>query len=507
MNDKLPLPKPPLPKLPLPRIAHRLLLFACLLPSVLVAARAAEGASDVRATASGDVEWMALLLDGQKTGWLRTERRVEDDRVVHEETVHLELTRTGVPIAMTTTDRATETRDGRPLAFLSRQAIAGGTMLIEGSVAADGTTVVTTRSGGSVQTETLTWPEGALLPEGLRLATEAAGLEPGTSFATTAFIASSLQAAPVSVTIVGRERVDLFGVELELVRSEQTMTIGRSETTVTAWVDPDLRPKKMRFSVMGMTLETIACPEECATAAAEPAEFFTQAFERSPVELSEHDRRGVLRYTIQPEDDAEVHFPVGSDQQVTHLDDGRLLVTVGHGRAVPEDAAPARYLGQTRWLQASAPEVIELVHQAGGVAPTPAETMRRLERFVRGYVDDKTLSVGYATALETARSRSGDCTEHALLLAALGRAVGIPTRVATGLAYVGDWLGASGVFVPHAWTQAWIDDRWVSFDAALGSFGAGHLALAYGDGDPWHFYDGVNTLGSFEIVAVEAVAP
>ena len=41
-----------------------------------------------------------------------------------------------------------------------------------------------------------------------------------------------------------------------------------------------------------------------------------------------------------------------------------------------------------------------------------------------------------ATAAEVARSREGDCTEHAVLLAALARARGIPARVAMGLVYV-----------------------------------------------------------------------
>ena len=47
----------------------------------------------------------------------------------------------------------------------------------------------------------------------------------------------------------------------------------------------------------------------------------------------------------------------------------------------------------------------------------------------------------------------------------------------------------------------------MSFDAALYGFDAGHIALSYGDGDPWNFYDGVNTLGNFEILAIEALEP
>ena len=62
---------------------------------------------------------------------------------------------------------------------------------------------------------------------------------------------------------------------------------------------------------------------------------------------------------------------------------------------------------------------------APGEGKSDAERMRELEKFVFGYIDKKSLNVGYASALETARTRQGDCTEHALLLAALGRARGI----------------------------------------------------------------------------------
>ena len=98
----------------------------------------------------------------------------------------------------------------------------------------------------------------------------------------------------------------------------------------------------------------------------------------------------------------------------------------------------------------------------------------------------------------------GDCTEHAVLLAALGRARGIATRVVDGIAYVDAYAGGKHVFVPHAWVQAYVDGRWRSFDAALHGFDAGHVALSVGDGDPWRFFAGFNALGR---IRVDSIAP
>ncbi|NBU87363.1 MAG: transglutaminase domain-containing protein, partial [Verrucomicrobia bacterium] len=66
---------------------------------------------------------------------------------------------------------------------------------------------------------------------------------------------------------------------------------------------------------------------------------------------------------------------------------------------------------------------------------------------------NKNYGVGFATASEVARNKEGDCTEHSMLLAALGRALGIPTRVATGLVYADEFEGEKDVLVYHMWNQ------------------------------------------------------
>ncbi|MBK8860886.1 MAG: transglutaminase domain-containing protein [Sphingomonadales bacterium] len=79
----------------------------------------------------------------------------------------------------------------------------------------------------------------------------------------------------------------------------------------------------------------------------------------------------------------------------------------------------------------------------------------------------------------------GDCTEDAVLLAALARTAGIPARVASGLVYDRErFHGARDAFLPHSWTLAWIDGRWRSFDISIGTFDATHIALSLGDGEP-----------------------
>jgi transglutaminase-like putative cysteine protease len=69
----------------------------------------------------------------------------------------------------------------------------------------------------------------------------------------------------------------------------------------------------------------------------------------------------------------------------------------------------------------------------------------------------------------------GDCNEHAMLLAALARAAGIPARVEAGLVYM------KGRFYYHAWNLLFLG-RWVTADAVFGQLPADvtHLRLVTG---------------------------
>ena len=64
----------------------------------------------------------------------------------------------------------------------------------------------------------------------------------------------------------------------------------------------------------------------------------------------------------------------------------------------------------------------------------------------------KNFEVAFAAASEVARNRSGDCTEHAVLAAAMCRAVGIPSRVVVGLVYVDEPSRLKG-FGYHMWNR------------------------------------------------------
>lgn len=71
-----------------------------------------------------------------------------------------------------------------------------------------------------------------------------------------------------------------------------------------------------------------------------------------------------------------------------------------------------------------------------------------------------------STALRVLETRSGDCTECALLFVALARSLGIPAREVGGYTYSEDFEG----FWAHAWAQVHDGTRWIDIDPAWDEF-------------------------------------
>ncbi len=464
-------------------------------------------ASAVSYAKPSDDTWMTVLLDGRKIGNMHMTRRLDGDRVISTQALNVELSRAGIKVGLYSRETDTETRDGKPLKFESRSAISGIENVVIGTIH-DGKCDVVTEVGGNRQTRTIDWPRGALLSEGLRLAESRTALKPGEKYTELAFQAESVDAVEVTTSVGEAEHVDLPDGARKLVRVEQLIKLPGAPTASTAWVDDDQDIQKMTMQLMGYELTMLACSKSCAQAPNQSADILTHALAPAPAGLTPDDlQHGVVIHVSPTQKGAELSFASTDEQRVKKSADGFDLRIAPVTSASPPDTESKPIAADSKsndWLQSDAPEVRKLAQQGIGDAKEPLAQMQNLETFVRGFIRNKDLSVGYASALEVAKNPEGDCTEHAVLLAALGRSVGIPTRVVDGLAYTNRYAGVDHVFVPHAWAQAWINGRWQSFDAALMGFDAGHIALSVGDGDPWRFFAGLDSLGRMKI---DSIAP
>ena len=452
--------------------------------------------------------WMSVLLSGRKIGSMHSTRDVHGDRVTTQQQLRIELDRAGTRIALATAETDEETLAGAPLAFESRTQLSGNETLVRGRIVDGHIVEVTSTIGGAAHTRTLEWPRGALLAEGLRLAEERAGTAAGTHYSDLAFQPDNLEAITIDSTVGETAPIDLPDGKRTLTRIEQAIQLPDAPTRAEAWIDDDQNVAKLVMPVMGYELTMLACTRDCAQAPNQSADILVHALVDAPRALSTDERRRGLRLRLSAADHGEpLKFAQTDEQRVAVSGDAVeiRIAPVDPSSAASESKPDASDFRPNDWLQSDAPEVMALAKQGAGDATASGEQMQRLEDFVRGYIRNKDLNVGYASALEVARKPEGDCTEHAVLLAALGRARGIATRVVDGIVYVDSYAGRQHVFVPHAWMQAFVDGHWRSYDAALHGFDAGHVALSFGDGDPWRFFAGFNALGRMRVDAAAAI--
>jgi hypothetical protein len=202
-----------------------------------------------------------------------------------------------------------------------------------------------------------------------------------------------------------------------------------------------------------------------------------------------HDTKQV-RYRVQLDGgDPVAVFPAGLSQAVKRIDEHTAELTVkairpgsgqpdsGDGRAAGADAPTLQDRRPNNFIQSDDPLIVAQAKEAAGDETDPWRVAVMLETYVHRAVTIKDFSQALATAAEVARSRDGDCTEHAVYLAALARARNIPARVAIGLVY----MPQSQTFGYHMWTEVYVAGRWIGLDGTLakGGIGGGHLALAH----------------------------
>lgn len=457
----------------------------------------------VRAAEPVQTDWMAVLLGGRKVGHIELERSREGGVLTTTQTLAIDFSRAGKPLHLSNTSISVEGPDDEPLGFAARTQMSSTGSTVEASRDPAGHYRLTTTVGGQSRVTVMDWPSGALLAEGQRRATVAAGNRPGTRYRLTEFDPASQQVIDVQVAVLGDETVALPGGATTLSHQQQTLALAHGSQRLDLWVDRRGIARKGLMNLLGQPLEMLACDRVCALAPNQPVDMLRAATIPSPRLLPAYVRAVPMSYRVHVDGGIGQAFIETDEQQVIALGGDDWLVEVGNphaGRQAPpqaDDRAP------NAWLQADAPAIRRLAVQAVGNAQSDLARMRRLREFVSGYITAHGLDVGYASALEVLDSRQGDCTEYAVLLAAMARSQGIAARVVSGMVYADRFAGADRVFVPHEWVQAWVGGHWQSFDAALRHFDNSHLALATGDGDPWHFAAATQLFGNLHIRQAE----
>jgi len=162
----------------------------------------------------------------------------------------------------------------------------------------------------------------------------------------------------------------------------------------------------------------------------------------------------------------------------------------------PDGIDPAEYLSATPLVQSDDPRIRQLVSEVVSSVASPMEKGREIMHWIHDNIEKRPV-ISVPNALETLENRMGDCNEHAVLMAAMARAAGIPSHVEAGLVFT------RGRFYYHAWNSLFLD-RWVTVDALMGQMPADvtHIRLVRGETEQQ-----IDLLGVIGRVQVEILEP
>lgn len=421
--------------------------------------------------------WMEVYMLGGKVGYAQSTFSRDGDIITSTQRMFMRVGRADQPVEIESEQMTKETLDGKPLSFSTKMKAASMNTETRGKIE-NGKVTVTTSQFGMEQKQTHDFSGGGVMSWGTYRASLLEGLDPGSSFTLKVYAPELRLDAPIEVvtTYLEWEDFENRGKTMRGLKSKSKMITPMGEMEVIAWLDKEGMPVRSTFPLPGFdNIELYAADKAKAMSDFVPPEMFMTT--TLPVKRSiDREKSREIVYKIKSKDGkSEIGaFPETAMQKVESAGQvSKLTVTrqdYSKKGAVPDKMSAAdrlEYTGSNLMMNLEDPELQKIAKQAAGSETDPYKLADKLRVFVTDYISDKNLDVAFATASEVCRNKRGDCSEHGVLLAALGRLAGFPSRVVVGLAYVPLFGAQQDIYGYHMWTQFYIDGRWLDYDAAL----------------------------------------
>ncbi|MEX2137697.1 MAG: transglutaminase-like domain-containing protein [Pirellulales bacterium] len=472
------------------------------------AAKASASPAKISAQGHPKETWDAIYLGGVKVGYCRTQTSdfVEDETkgVRVDSTNSVTVNRAGQRSKLSIVSTSIETPTGELVRFQTR--LDSGTTPTDFTGQVEGNElVVETVTAGKATTARSAWPAAAGGVLAMEQSLLRQPMRPGERRKLTGLMAVLNQPVAMELVADKYESTRLLQHSEDLLRIECRALLPDGQPIVERlWANRD--GVILRRQIDALAQETYRTTQEIALAALGQAKFDlmldTTVPADRPLENPHATRRIRYRLHLKTNDPAQI-FANGQRQEVIPLDTRTAEVIVSavrpqapgtSGQAVapatstaaggPPSSIPPKTSPPTdddrapnNLIQSDNPKIVTM---AQSIAPDEADgwqVARRLAEAVKRHIRRPNYSQAFASAADVVEHAEGDCTEHAVLLAALCRARDIPARVAIGLVYV----SAAQGFGYHMWNEVWIDGGWVGLDATLDrpAIGAAHLKLAH----------------------------
>ena len=450
--------------------------------------------------------WFAAAVDGQIIGYTHWEAKEETKNgrklLTGSKYQKFTVSRIGQTVNQFGEESTVETPEGEVLVTSFRQGLGNQSLSITGVV--DGKVLKVTGSGGAQAASDTPWPAGVVGVAREPMLFKQNKLKPGESFEYLSYVAPINRAVKITVTFEGEETLTLWPntpprkLNKYVARMEPLPQF-KFPPNVT-WTDPDSGEPllvEFKYPPLGGRVSFLRTTQQAATAPiTRPLELFNTQSIRLDREIPQIHQRGSVVYKVAMADDDEPNTAFATDarQEVKNFDPKtktfELHVSASHGpvKGAENEPAPGKeYLGSSFYINWDNADVKGHAAKAvAGLGPnaTAWDKARAVERWVNQNMKAFEFSQAMAPADQVAKTLSGDCTEYAMLAAAMCRAVGVPSRIVVGLVHA---PGKDGKYylAYHMWAEVYADGQWLPIDATLGMGGVGPGHVKISDSS-WH---------------------
>ncbi len=463
-----------------------------------------------------------ILINDQRVGFMRESAEIEGETLVSSSEMVMRIARFDDELRVSIMTEFVETLDGTPLSMRSSTDM-GGAETVEAYVW-DGERVKrTTINGGRRTVRDEKAPGGTWLTPGQVGDFIETRIRAGAEKVIFSMVdpSSGLDRVLTTLERTGTQSIEVLGEEVEALRWRvKQSAMPDIETFVYTDAQGETLRSEMPFGGLNMVMVLSTREEALRDMPAVEVMGSTLVKPRGEIESPRTSTRGVYRLSSAIAGQQLPELPSAGSQRVEKLDGGALRVTIDLNDPIvaPEsDATDERYQRATTAADTADEAVRALAARALegiGNGASDLEKAEAMRKFVYRFIADKQLGVGFATASEVAQNPAGDCTEHAVLLAAMLRVEGIPSGGVNGLIFIDQFGDGEKVFGYHMWTQALVTDEqgrlvWRDFDASWPrAMDATHITTSVsdlGDGSMLDSYTTIARLLGVLAIEVEGV--
>jgi len=437
--------------------------------------------------------WMNILQNGRKIGASHTIFIKTRKGFIIKETLYMRINTMGLvqdinlkTIGRLNTDFTLSSFDfnisSGPFVFSAKGVVSGNVLSIK------------THSLDSTDNFDIKIKERLYLSAGIMNAVDASGIKAGDEYTFQVFDPATMSSEPVRVRVIGNEEVLNMGTRKKVKK----VAIMFKGLTQLAWVEEDGEVIKEK-GILGISLEKTTRDDALFGLPVESSIDLT-IVASVPSNVFINNAGKLTRLEVEISGIKYDHLYIDGGRQ--SFKDNLLVI---NKESLPDFSTPhninglkrpqSKFLEPTPFIESDHPKIQNLVKRIVAVDEKPLKKTIKLVDWINKNIEKRPV-LSLPDALATIENGAGDCNEHAVLLAALARAAGIPAKIEAGLVYL------NGRFYYHAWNLLYLGE-WITVDSLFGQIPADVTHIRFSSGELKQQLDLISIMGKIKLKVIK----